>query len=72
MRSRTPIFFTGIPALAGLAALLAYVTNRRLVLGHRLLGFLAMTPIVIPGTVLAVALAVGFGWARVTLDLRLP
>jgi iron(III) transport system permease protein len=45
---------------AGLAALLAYVTNRKLVVGHQLLGFLAMAPIVIPGTVLAVALFIAY------------
>jgi iron(III) transport system permease protein len=45
---------------AGLAALLAYVTNRRLIVGHQLLAFLAMAPIVIPGTVLAVALFIAY------------
>ena len=45
---------------AGLAALLAYVTNRKLVVGHQLLSFLAMAPIVIPGTVLAVALFIAY------------
>jgi iron(III) transport system permease protein len=45
---------------AGLAALLAYVTNRRLIAGHQLLGFLAMAPIVLPGTVLAVALFIAY------------
>src|SRR5258706_558865 len=41
---------------AALATLLAYVTNRRLVAGHQVLGFLAVAPVVIPGVVLAVAL----------------
>ena len=45
---------------AGLAALLAYVTNRRLIVGHQVLAFLAMAPIVIPGTVLAVALFIAY------------
>jgi iron(III) transport system permease protein len=45
---------------AGLATLLAYVTNRRLVLGHQVLAFLAVTPVVIPGVVLAVALFVAY------------
>ena len=45
---------------AGLAALLAYVTNRRLIVGHQLLAFLALAPIVIPGTVLAVALFIAY------------
>ena len=45
---------------AGLATLLAYVTNRKLVLGHQVLGFLAVAPVVIPGVVLAVALFVAY------------
>jgi iron(III) transport system permease protein len=45
---------------AGLATLLAYVTNRRLVLGHQVLAFLAVAPVVIPGVVLAVALFVAY------------
>jgi iron(III) transport system permease protein len=45
---------------AALATLLAYVTNRRLVLGHQVLGFLALSPVVIPGVVLAVALFVAY------------
>lgn len=45
---------------AALAALLAYVTNRRLVPGHQLLGFLAVAPVVIPGVVLAVALFIAY------------
>src|SRR5438552_8164074 len=45
---------------AGLAALLAYVTNRKLIVGHQVLAFLAMAPIVIPGTVLAVALFIAY------------
>jgi len=45
---------------AGLAALLAYVTNRRLIAGHQLLGFLAMAPIVLPSTVLAFALFIAY------------
>jgi len=45
---------------AGLATLLAYVTNRRLVRGHQVLGFLAVAPVVIPGVVLAVALFVAY------------
>ena len=43
-----------------LAALLAYVGRRRLILGHQLVGFLAMAPIVIPGVVLAVALFIAY------------
>jgi iron(III) transport system permease protein len=45
---------------AGLATVLAYVTNRRLVAGHQVLGFLAVAPVVIPGVVLAVALFVAY------------
>jgi iron(III) transport system permease protein len=45
---------------AGFATLLAYVTNRRLVVGHQVLGFLALSPVVIPGVVLAVALFVAY------------
>jgi ABC-type spermidine/putrescine transport system permease subunit II len=47
-------------AEAGLATLLAYVTNRRLIVGHQVLGFLALAPVVIPGVVLAVALFVAY------------
>ncbi len=45
---------------AGLAALLAYVTTRKLVMGHQLLGFLALAPVVIPGVVLAVGLFIAY------------
>ena len=43
-----------------LVALLAYVTNRRLVVGHQVVGFLALAPVVIPGVVLAVALFIAY------------
>ena len=39
-----------------LAALISYVTQRRLVRGYRFLGFLATVPLAIPGIVLAVGL----------------
>jgi iron(III) transport system permease protein len=45
---------------AALAALLAYVANRRLILGHQVLAFLAVAPIVIPGVVLAVGLFIAY------------
>jgi len=45
---------------AGLAALLAYIVNRRILPGHQLLAFLALAPVVIPGVVLAVALFVAY------------
>ena len=45
---------------AVLVALLAYVTNRRLVVGHQFVAFLALAPVVIPGVVLAVALFIAY------------
>jgi iron(III) transport system permease protein len=45
---------------AVLVALLSYVTNRRLVIGHQLVAFLALAPVVIPGVVLAVALFIAY------------
>ena len=43
-----------------LAAVLAYVARRRVVPGHQLVAFLALTPIAIPGVVLAVALFIAY------------
>ena len=45
---------------AALAAVLAYVTTRRLVPGHQALGLLAVAPVVVPGVVLAVGLFVAY------------
>jgi len=45
---------------AVLVALLSYVTNRRLVVGHQVVAFLALAPVVIPGIVLAVALFIAY------------
>jgi iron(III) transport system permease protein len=45
---------------AVMVALLSYVTNRRLVVGHQVLAFLALAPVVIPGIVLAVALFIAY------------
>ena len=45
---------------AGLAALLAYIANRKLIPGHQLLTFLALAPVVIPGVVLAVGLFLAY------------
>ncbi len=45
---------------AGLVALLAYVVSRRLVIGHQVVAFLALAPVVIPGVVLAVALFIAY------------
>jgi len=43
-----------------LVALLAYIASRRLVLGHQVVAFLALVPVVIPGVVLAVALFIAY------------
>jgi iron(III) transport system permease protein len=56
---------------AVLAALLAYVTNRRLVLGHQALAFLALSPVVIPGVVLAVGLFIAYTRPPFVLDVTL-
>jgi iron(III) transport system permease protein len=45
---------------AVMVALLSYVTNRRLVVGHQVVSFLALAPVVIPGIVLAVALFIAY------------
>ena len=45
---------------AALAALLAYVTSRKLIAGHQILAFLVLTPVVIPGVVLAVGLFIAY------------
>ncbi|HYB41641.1 MAG TPA: ABC transporter permease subunit, partial [Candidatus Methylomirabilis sp.] len=45
---------------AGLAALLSYVVSRRLVVGHQVLAFLALAPVVVPGVVLAVGLFIAY------------
>ena len=45
---------------AGLATLLAYITNRRLIVGYQVLAFLALAPVVIPGVVLAVGLFIAY------------
>ena len=45
---------------AVMVAVLAYVTHRRLVIGHQIVGFLALAPVVIPGVVLAVALFIAY------------
>src|SRR3989442_3858366 len=45
---------------AVLVALLAYVSNRQLVVGHQVVSFLALAPIVIPCVVLAVALFLAY------------
>src|SRR5207245_960782 len=50
----------GQPAAPDPARPLAYGSNRRLVIGHQVVSFLALAPIVIPGVVLAVALFIAY------------
>jgi len=45
---------------AALAALLAYITSRKLIAGHQILAFLALAPVAIPGVVLAVGLFIAY------------
>ncbi len=45
---------------AGLVALLAYIVNRKIIVGHQVVAFLALAPIVIPGIVLAVGLFIAY------------
>jgi len=45
---------------AGLVTVLSYVTSRRLIVGHQLVAFLALAPVVIPGVVLAVGLFIAY------------
>jgi iron(III) transport system permease protein len=51
-----------VAATAGtaLALVIGYVTSRRLVTGHRVLGFLATAPVAIPGIVLGVGLFLAY------------
>ncbi|OGQ84725.1 MAG: hypothetical protein A3F90_12340 [Deltaproteobacteria bacterium RIFCSPLOWO2_12_FULL_60_19] len=44
----------------GIAALIAYITNRRLFRGARYLTFFALAPLVVPGVVLAVGLFIAY------------
>jgi len=52
------ILLAVMAATAGtvVAALISYITQRRLVRGHQMMGFLATVPLAIPGIVLAVGL----------------
>src|SRR6266403_679751 len=43
-----------------LALVIAYVTTRRVIAGHRLLGFLATAPVTVPGIVLGVGLFLSY------------
>jgi iron(III) transport system permease protein len=45
---------------AAMVALLSYVTSRRLVVGHQLVAFLVLAPVVVPGVVLAVGLFIAY------------
>jgi len=47
-------------AVTGLALIVSYATTRRLVVGHRILGFLATAPVAIPGIVLGVGLFLAY------------
>jgi iron(III) transport system permease protein len=56
-------FILGITAATGgtvLALVVGYLTSRRLVTGHRVLGFLATAPVAIPGIVLGVGLFLSY------------
>ena len=44
----------------GLVALLSYIAHRRLIVGHQVVAFLALSPVVVPGVVLAVALFIAY------------
>ncbi len=48
----------------GLALIVAYVTSRQVIAGHRIFGFLATAPVAIPGIVLGVGLFLAYtkGW----------
>ena len=43
-----------------LALVIAYVTTRRVIVGHRMLGFLATAPVAVPGIVLGVGLFLSY------------
>src|SRR5947208_4556605 len=43
-----------------LALVIAYVTTRRVIAGHRILGFLATAPVAVPGIVLGVGLFLSY------------
>src|ERR1700684_3193219 len=49
-----------------LALVIAYVTTRQVIAGHRILGFLATAPVAVPGIVLGVGLFLSY--TRQTLD----
>jgi iron(III) transport system permease protein len=56
-------FILGVAAATGgtiLALVVGYITSRRLVAGHRILGFLATAPVAIPGIVLGVGLFLSY------------
>jgi iron(III) transport system permease protein len=56
-------FLLGILAATGgtaLALVVSYVTTRRLVVGHQIIGFLATAPVAIPGIVLGVGLFLAY------------
>ena len=45
---------------AVMVALLSYIASRRLVVGHQLVAFVALAPVVVPGVVLAVGLFIAY------------
>jgi iron(III) transport system permease protein len=47
-------------AATGLVALLSYIASRKLIAGHQAVAFLALSPVVVPGVVLAVALFIAY------------
>jgi iron(III) transport system permease protein len=56
-------FVLGAAAATGgtiLALVVGYITSRRLVAGHRILGFLATAPVAIPGIVIGVGLFLSY------------
>jgi iron(III) transport system permease protein len=63
-------FLLGILAATvgtALALVISYLTTRRLVVGHQLLGFLATAPIAIPGIVLGVGLFLSYSRPPIVL-----
>src|SRR5882724_2826436 len=59
---KNTVILGGATATVGtiLALVIAYVTTRRAIAGHRLLGFLATAPVAVPGIVLGVGLFLSY------------
>jgi iron(III) transport system permease protein len=60
IRNTVLLGVAGATVGTGLALLVSYATARRLVAGHRVLGFLATAPVAIPGIVLGVGLFLAY------------